>query len=258
MSEPIIFAENLTIRFGGHAAVNRVSLPVEPRTFTSIIGPNGAGKTTFFNLLSGQYFPVEGSLHYKGTDITRLSPHHRARLGIGRSFQISNIFPGLTVLENVRLAVQAVEGPGYNFWSRYNLFPVLERSAREILDRVMLSDKECVQAGRLSHSDKRKLEIAIILSLKPEVLLLDEPTAGMSVEEVPSILEILAQLKKDGDKTILLVEHKIDLVMSLSDRVVVLNNGSLLVQGTPAEIIDNEEVQAAYLGGYRDERSIDN
>ena len=258
MAEPIILAENLTMRFGGHTAVDRVSLAIEPKTFTSIIGPNGAGKTTFFNLLSGQLFPVAGRLYYKGTDITRLSPHQRARLGIGRSFQISNVFPGLTVLENVRLAVQAVEGIGYRFWSGYRRFPQLEDRAREILGRVLLSGKEHVPAGHLPHGDKRKLETAIILALKPEVLLLDEPTAGMSVEEVPGILEILARLKNDGDKTILLVEHKIDMVMSLSDRVVVLNNGSLLARGTPAEIIANEEVQAAYLGGYLDGRSVDN
>lgn len=256
MGEPIIAAENLTMRFGGHTAVNNVSLKVSPHTFTSIIGPNGAGKTTFFNLLSGQLFPTAGRLYLKGTDITRLSPNYRAKLGIGRTFQISNIFPNLTVLENVRLAVQSIRGKGYHFWRSYKRFPELEDRAKELLEKVFLVEKEQFQANNLPHGDKRKLELAIILALEPEILLLDEPTAGMSVEEVPGILKILEQLKRDGDKTILLVEHKIDMVMALSDNIFVLNNGSLLTEGKPEEIAENEEVQAAYLGGYDAEHVI--
>jgi branched-chain amino acid transport system ATP-binding protein len=249
MGETIFLTEDLTMRFGGHTAVNRVSLEIAAGRFTSIIGPNGAGKTTFFNLLSGQLLPVAGKVLYKGTDITGLPPHYRARLGIGRSFQITNVFPNLTALENVRLAVQAQEKLGYRFWRSYKRFSHLEVRAWELLEKVFLTRRGRTAAKNLSHGDKRKLELAIILALEPEVLLLDEPTAGMSLEEVPAILKILKQLKEEGEKTILLVEHKIDMVMLLSDRIAVLNNGELLVVGTPPEIAQNEQVQAAYLGG---------
>lgn len=248
MTEPIINTQDLTIQFGGHTAVDHVSLDILPHTFTSVIGPNGAGKTTFFNLLSGQFFPTSGRIVFKGQDITATSAYQRTRLGMGRSFQITNVFPDLTVLENVRLAVQAQAGIHYHIFSHYQKFSHFEDKAIELLEGVHLENKFSQNASALAHGDKRKLELAIILALEPEVLLLDEPTAGMAVEEVPAILQILSRLKEEN-RTVLLVEHKIDMVMSLSDRLLVLANGKLIALGAPDEIMQNEQVQAAYLGG---------
>lgn len=248
MDEPIIRTRDLTITFGGHRAVDHVSLDIMPSTFTSIIGPNGAGKTTFFNLLSGQLVPTSGRIMFKGQDVTSLSAHLRTRFGMGRSFQITNIFPTLTVLENVRLAVQARAGIHYQALRHHRRYSRFTDQAMALLESVYLGGKANQPSRSLAHGEKRKLELAIILALEPEVLLLDEPTAGMAVEEVPAILELLARLKAER-RTILLVEHKIDMVMSLSDTLIVLVNGSLLAQGKPQDIMENEEVQAAYLGG---------
>lgn len=249
MDHPIIETRELTVMFGGHRAVDNVSLEIRPHTFTSVIGPNGAGKTTFFNLLSGQLKPTAGRVFYRGRDVTDLPPHIRTRMGMGRSFQITNVFPRLTVIENVRLAVQARAGVHYSLFKHYRQFPAFEERALELLETVSLAEKAGQPAAHLAHGEKRKLELAILLALEPEVLLLDEPTAGMSVEEVPGILDLLARIKAEGQRTILLVEHKIDMVLSLSDEVVVLNNGRLLAKGEPDAIMRNEQVQLAYLGG---------
>ena len=248
---PIIETRDLTIRFGGHVAVDHVNLQIPPYTFKSIIGPNGAGKTTFFNMVSGQYRPTEGSVLFKGSDITALSPALRTKLGIGRSFQLTNVFLSLTVLENVRLAVQSQNNIGFNFWSSYLRFSELEDRSYEILKTVLLDAKWNVPASSLTHGEQRKLEIAILLALETEVLLLDEPTAGMALEEVPSILEILKQIKIRRDKTILLVEHKMDVLMALSDSITVLHEGKLIADDTPEAISKNREVQEAYFGGGR-------
>lgn len=248
MTEPIIRTQDLTLKFGGHTAVDHVSLDIAPHTFTSVIGPNGAGKTTLFNLLSGQFLPTLGRIFFKGEDVTTYSAHQRARRGMGRSFQITNVFPNLTVLENVRLAVQARAGVHYQILRHYRKYNRFMDQAMALLDRIHLKDKAWKTASSLSHGDKRKLELAILLASEPEILLLDEPTAGMAVEEVPEILELLASMKAEN-RTVLLVEHKIDMVMSLSDKVVVLAQGKLLAQGEPIEVMDNERVQAAYLGG---------
>ncbi len=249
MGEPIIQTRDLTINFGGHTAVDHVSLDIQPKTFTSIIGPNGAGKTTYFNLISGLLKPSEGQVFFKGVDITNLPPEKRVRMGMGRCFQITNVFPNLTTIENVRLAVQAKAGVFYNVFTHYLKFSQLQEKAMEILDRVSLTDKAYALARSLSHGEKRKLEIAIVLALEPEILLLDEPTAGMSLEEVPIILDLLAKLKAERNNTILLVEHKMDMVLSLSDELIVLFNGALLEKGDPQYIMRNEQVQKAYLGG---------
>lgn len=249
MGEPIIQTRDLTINFGGHTAVDHVSLEIEPKTFTSIIGPNGAGKTTYFNLISGLLKPSEGQVFFKGQDITNLSPEMRVRLGMGRCFQITNVFPNLTSMENVRLAVQAKEGIYYNVFTHYKKLKKLQERAMEVLEMVGLADKATSLASSLAHGEKRKLEIAIVLALEPEILLLDEPTAGMSLEEVPVILELLSKIKAKGDNTILLVEHKMDMVLSLSDQLIVLFNGALLQMGKPQDIMNNEQVQKAYLGG---------
>lgn len=250
-SSPIIETKELTIRFGGHVAVDHVSLKIPPYTFKSIIGPNGAGKTTFFNMISGQYRPTEGKVFFKGKEITSLSPAFRTQLGIGRSFQLTNVFLSLTVLENVRLAIQAQRKIGFNFWKHYLHFSDLEDQAYEILKRVLLETKWDVPANRLTHGEQRKLEIAILLALGTEVLLLDEPTAGMALEEVPSVLELLRQIKERRDKTILLVEHKMDVLMALSDSIAVLHEGKLIADDTPEAIRLNKGVQEAYLGGGR-------
>lgn len=245
----IIQTKDLTIRFGGHVAVDHVNLRILPNTFKSIIGPNGAGKTTFFNMISGQYRPTAGKIFFKGRDITPLSPDLRTKLGIGRSFQLTNVFPTLTVLENVRLAVQSQRNVGINFWKNYLHFAGLEDRAYDLLGRVLLDEKWNFPASSLTHGEQRKLEIAILLALESQVLLLDEPTAGMPLEEVPSILEILKQLKAGRDKTILLVEHKMDVLMALSDSIAVLHEGKLIADDTPEAISKNQQVQEAYFGG---------
>ena len=229
--------------------MDHVTLDVAPSTLKSIIGPNGAGKTTFFNLLSGQYRPSEGRVAFKGRDVTALGAAARTRLGIGRSFQLTNIFPTLSVLENVRLAAQARCGLGFNAWRDYRRFPELEDRAYELLEAVLLEAKWAQPAGELAHGEKRKLEVGILLALEPEVLLLDEPTAGMSLEEVPAIIALIERIKARRDKTILLVEHKIDMVMALSDSIAVLKDGRLIADGAPEAVSADPQVQAAYFGG---------
>ena len=245
----IIETKDLTIRFGGHVAVDHVNLRVEPFVLKSIIGPNGAGKTTLFNLMTGQYRPNEGKVLFKGKDITHLSAVQRTHIGLGRSFQLTNIFPILTVLENVRVAIQSRKGIGLNFWRNYLHFSGLEDEAYSILKDVLLDKKWAAPASSLTHGEQRKLEIAILLALDPEVLFLDEPTAGMSQEEVPAILEILQRIKDGKDRTMLLVEHKMDMIMTLSDAIAVLQEGKLIADGDPEEIRKNKAVQEAYLGG---------
>jgi branched-chain amino acid transport system ATP-binding protein len=249
IAEPIIETQDLTIRFGGHVAVDHVNLKVEPFTLKSIIGPNGAGKTTFFNLLTGQYRPTMGKVFLKGRDITDLGPAMRTRLGIGRSFQLTNIFPLLTVLENVRIAIQSRKGFGLNFWHSYLHFSEIEDEAYTVLKDVLLDEKWSVSASSLTHGEQRKLELAILIGLNPQILFLDEPTAGMSQEEVPAILDIIQGIKGARDRTILLVEHKMDMIMALSDSIAVLQNGRLIADGDPDAIHRSTEVQEAYLGG---------
>ncbi|MBI5521472.1 MAG: ABC transporter ATP-binding protein [Desulfarculus sp.] len=246
---PLMETKDLSVRFGGHTAVDRVSLVVEPFTLKSIIGPNGAGKTTLFNLISGQYRPSGGGIFFKGQDITALDPPGRTALGIGRSFQLTNIFPSLTVLENVRLALQSRENIGLNFWRHYGSLTHLEDQAYHFLELVLMAPRWAVPASTLTHGEQRKLEIAILLALEPELLLLDEPTAGMSLEEVPAILELIRQIKATGRRTILLVEHKFDMIMALSDSIAVLKEGRLICDDTPRAVAANPVVQEAYLGG---------
>lgn len=252
MSELLLETKNLTIKFGGQTAVNSVNLKVHEKEFKSIIGPNGAGKTTLFNLISGQLKPTEGSIFFKGEDITSLPPHLRTRKGIGRSFQITNVFPNLTVLENVRLAVQSQMGIRYQMLKHFSKYDAVLEKAEKLLKLSLLDKQAYNLAKNLSHGEQRKLEIACLLALETEILLLDEPTAGMSVDEVPAILEVVENIKNESNKTVLLIEHKMDLILDLSDQVMVLFNGSFLAEGTPEEIMQNETVQTAYLGGLYD------
>jgi branched-chain amino acid transport system ATP-binding protein len=245
---PVLETRDLTIRFGGHVAVNAVSCRFQPGTLTAIVGPNGAGKTTYFNLVSGQLPASAGQVLLFGEDVTKAAAPVRTRKGMGRAFQLTNLFPNLTVLENVRLAVQAREGTGLNLISMWSRHVELVEKAEHVLSRVALAERRAALASELSHGDQRKLEVAILLALEPEIFMFDEPTAGMSVDEVPVILELIHEIKAQKDKTILLVEHKMDVVRSLADRIVVLHQGALVADGAPAEVIASPIVQEAYLG----------
>jgi branched-chain amino acid transport system ATP-binding protein len=246
---PVIETKDLTIRFGGNVAVNHVSLQFDEYSLKSIIGPNGAGKTTLFNLISGQYKPTSGQVMFNGQDITGIDPATRTRLGIGRSFQLTNIFSSLSVLENVRLALQSKAEVGMVFWRHWRSYFDLEDRAYELLKQVLLEDRWADEAKSMTHGEKRKLEIAILLGLEPKVLLLDEPTAGMSMEEVPTILKIIQDIKASHKHTILLVEHKFDMIMNVSDSIAVLKDGCLICDDTPEAVSCNAQVMEAYLGG---------
>ena len=243
---------DLTIRFGGHVAVDRVSCRFEAGTLTAIVGPNGAGKTTYFNLISGQLPASQGQVWLDGQDLSALSAPLRTRKGLGRAFQLTQLFPNLSVQENVRLAVQAREqGRGHagldllRIWSDRRAWVA---EAHVLLQQVRLADRADAPAASLPHGDQRKLEVALLMALDPKVYLFDEPTAGMSVDEVPVVLDLIRQLKARKDCCILLVEHKMDVVRELSDRIVVLHNGAKVADGLPAEVIASPVVQQAYLG----------
>ncbi len=240
---------DLTIRFGGHVAVDRVSCAFAPGTLTAIVGPNGAGKTTYFNLISGQLPATAGRVLLDGMDVTALPAPLRTRRGLGRAFQLTQLFPRLSVLENVRLAVQARHGGGLNLWQVWLDRRDWIEEAREILATVRLLDRRDAPAASLPHGDQRKLEVALLMALEPRVYMFDEPTAGMSVDEVPVVLDLIRALKARRDCTILLVEHKMDVVRELADRIVVLHNGALVADGEPAAVIAIDIVQQAYLGG---------
>lgn len=251
-SQPTLKTEKLSVNFGGHTVVNGVTAEFHPGTLTAIVGPNGAGKTTYFNLVSGQIPSTSGEIYFKGEAVTAASASRRARLGMGRAFQLTNLFPRLTVLENIRLVVQAnTEGPharGLDFWSIWDDHKTLSAKAESVLAQVALSDKRHQIAATLSHGDQRKLEIGMLIALNPSIYLLDEPTAGMHASEAPVLLDLIARLKSDPTKTIILVEHKMDVVRALADRVIVLHNGTLVADGKPAEVMALPVVQVAYLG----------
>ena len=248
---------DLTIRFGGHVAVNAVSCAFQPGTLTAIVGPNGAGKTTYFNLISGQLKASAGTVHLDGQELSGLSPSARTRAGLGRAFQLTNLFPNLSVQENVRLAVQAtLDGKhkrGLNLTSIWSDHAGLTQRAQQILESVALIDKAEMPVASLPHGDQRKLEVALLMALDPKVYMFDEPTAGMSHDEAPVILNLIRALKRDKSKIILLVEHKMDVVRELADRIIVLTNGSLAADGEPAEVIASPVVQEAYLGVTKEE-----
>jgi branched-chain amino acid transport system ATP-binding protein len=245
---PSLETRDLTIRFGGHVAVNAVSCAFRPGTLTAIVGPNGAGKTTYFNLISGQLRATAGQVLLRDRDVTRATASARTRRGMGRAFQLTNLFPGLTVAENVRLAVQSRAGIGLDLFTRWSSHRQLIARADEFLQKTALTERRNDIASSLPHGDQRKLEVAILLALEPDIFMFDEPTAGMSVDEVPTILNLISAIKEDLGKTILLVEHKMDVVRSLADRIIVLHNGQLVADGEPAEVIASPIVQEAYLG----------
>jgi branched-chain amino acid transport system ATP-binding protein len=244
----LVEVENLRKVFGGLVAVDGVSMKVQTGSMHAIIGPNGAGKTTLFNLISGVMPPTGGRVFFKGQEITHVTPQGRAHLGIGRSFQITNIFPNLTVLENIRLAAQALGKDNFKFIQPAENFRQYIEKAEEVISIVGLTGRELAIARNLSHGEKRKLELGIMIACDPELLLFDEPTAGMSSEQVPELMEIINRVVRQKERTAILVEHRMDMVMSISDVITVMNQGRILAEGSPHDIARNNQVQAAYLG----------
>jgi branched-chain amino acid transport system ATP-binding protein len=254
--DTILEGQNLRKEFGALVAVADVSLKIKTGQFHSIIGPNGAGKTTLFNLLSRNLDPSDGKVFFKGQEITKIPLHRTAHLGLGRSFQITNVFPNLSVFENVRLAAQALGKDSFRFLRESSYFRQYEERTWEVLEQVGLKDRANLPARALPHGDQRKLELGIILAPNPDVLLLDEPTAGMANEQVPELVNLVRQIQSQGKKTIVMVEHNMNVVMSASDTITVMHQGRVLAEGTPAEIAANKTVQEAYLGGLYDIKKL--
>lgn len=237
--------KGITKSFGGLLAVNGVTFHLENGEVSSIIGPNGAGKTTLFNLLTGHIKPDSGEILFKDQDITGLPPHRICRKGIGRSFQRTNIFPRLSVFDNVQVAVMSWERKCRNIFLRAR--NMNQKETDEILDGVGLGDKKKMTAGLLAHGDQRLLEIGIALGSYPELLLLDEPTAGMSPEESNKTVELIQRLARGRDLTLLFIEHDMNVVFGISEQVRVMHLGSIIAEGSPEEIRANDEVQRIYL-----------
>ena len=259
-TDDIILSTNeLTKTFGGLVAVNDVDLDVERGSIKAIIGPNGSGKTTFFNLITGVFMPSYGKIFFEGRDITRTSMHQRTRLGISRSYQITNIFPYQTTFENIRLAVQGCSGAKVNYMGMLKKASSYEEFHERVLDIATIVGLEptrlYVPAALIPHAEQRKLEIAMALATEPRLLLLDEPAAGMAIEEIPEVIDAILRVKESysDQLTVLIVEHKMDIVMNLSEEILVLSEGRLIAKGPPEEIRENEQVLMAYLGGTDEE-----
>jgi branched-chain amino acid transport system ATP-binding protein len=240
----ILETKSVTKDFGGLRAVNEVDFQLKKGELMSIIGPNGAGKTTFFNLLSGHLRPTSGEILFMGKNVRKMPAHERCRLGIGRSFQLTNIFPDLTTFENVRVAAQSRRRT-FSFWSNWSTYKDVNEKADEILNRIGLYEKRDHPANTLAYGEQRYLEIGITLATDPLVLLLDEPTSGMSPEESREVADFVKELSQEVD--ILLVEHDMHVVMAISDKVTCLENGTVIACDTPSEIRKNGKVQACYL-----------
>ena len=248
MNPPILATRNLGLDIGGATIVADVSLEVSEGELLGIIGPNGAGKTSLFNLFSGLYRPTSGSIHLNGVDITRQPTFLRTREGIGRTFQVSSVFPLLTTFENVRLAAQSALGGTLRLWQRASGVKKAMDGARGALARVGLEARAAQPAGGLSHGDKRRLEIAMLLAADKPVLLLDEPMAGLSAEHVPQLVELIRSVHTEERKTVLMVEHHMEVVTGIAQRIAVMHHGALLACDTPAAVMANATVQSAYLG----------
>lgn len=239
---------DISKNFGSLAAVRNVSMSVQPGELRAIIGPNGAGKTTFFNLICGSFPPTSGTIVFDGTDVTQLPAHNRIGLGMARTFQITEIFPALTVHENVLSAAEVAAGQTLKMWTSRADAERTEKAVVEMLELVGLSDKADRLVGELAHGDQRATEMAMALALRPRLLLLDEPTAGMGDQETYEIAKLIRRLHRDNKFTVVLIEHDMRLVFHLADRITVLDQGRLLAEGTPKEIAASEAVQSAYLG----------
>jgi len=253
MSEPLLQVTNLNKRFEGIVATDNLSLDVVAGELHAVIGPNGAGKTTLIGQLGGQVKPDSGRIHFAGNDITALPTYRRNRLGVARSFQIASLFLGLSVLDNVALAVQAHAGHSFRFWRAARSEPELRQPARVALAQVGLSERADLPASALSHGEHRQLELAMALAGQPRVLLLDEPMAGLGPDGSGQMVEMLRALKRK--LTILLVEHDMETVFALADRITVLVYGRVIASGTPDSIRANDEVRQAYLGETDDENA---
>lgn len=232
--------------FGPVDIIRGIDLVVQQGQRHAIIGPNGAGKTTFFNLLSGHYKPSAGDIYFNGHNISGLQPYRINRLGLGRSFQITNVFPGLTVLENVRSVVLSRHGIRFNFFRTVAGMNVINRESMEILEQIGLADKAGHLAGEMAYGEQRALEIGLVLASQPEMILLDEPTAGMSIDETREAVKLVDRVTEG--KTLMIIEHDMEVVFSLADVITVINYGQVLVSGTPEEIRNHPKVQEAYLG----------
>jgi branched-chain amino acid transport system ATP-binding protein len=255
MTDPILKISNLTKRFGGNTAVSGINLEVMPRETIAIIGPNGAGKTTFYNMVSGRMTPTYGSVELNGKDITGFPPHRISRMGVSRSFQLNNIFPEMTVQENVEVALTALHGHSrrlFNFASRNK---AIQEEARELLEKLQILELAERRAEVISYGDKRLLEIAVVLATRPHLVLLDEPTAGMTPDETHRTTKLIRQLASTGDYTFLITEHDMDVVFGLADRILVMHRGENLFFGTPEEVKNHPEVRSAYLGEDEEEEA---
>ena len=248
MNPPILATRNLGLDIGGAKIVADVSLEVAEGELLGIIGPNGAGKTSLFNLLSGLYRPTAGQIELRGRDVTHDAPFRRTRAGLGRTFQVSSVFPLLSVFENVRLAAEAAVGGTLRLWRRAASVRRATDAATTSLTRVGLEDRSAQLAGALAHGDKRRLELAMLLAADPPVIMLDEPMAGVSAENVPELVELIRSVHEQEGKTVLMVEHHMEVVTGIAQRIAVMHHGALLACDTPAAVMANETVQSAYLG----------
>ncbi len=247
-TQPVLAVEQLSLQIGGARIIDDVSLSVPEGEMLGVIGPNGAGKTTLFNLISGVLRPTAGRIRLDGRDVSSASVDARARAGLGRSFQTSNLFLGLTILENVRLAAQAPLGGSISPVRFPRATDAATRTARERIEQVGLERLAETLAGGLSHGDKRKLEIAMLLAADPRVILLDEPMAGVGSGDVPGLVELIRQVHRESGRTVLMVEHHMDVVLGLVDRVAVMHHGRLLACDVPEAVMADPTVQSAYLG----------
>jgi len=253
MTQPILQISNLTKRFGGVSAVSDVSLQVFPRETLAIIGPNGAGKTTFYNMLSGRMHPTSGTIVFQGTDITGLPAHRISRMGVSRSFQINNIFNEMSVRENVEVALTAYHGDSRRWMNIASRNKPIQQEADALLERLSLTEIAAKRAGFISYGDKRLVEIAVVLATRPQLVLLDEPTAGMTPDETHRVTSLVKSLAATGDYTFLITEHDMSVVFDVADRILVMHRGQNLVLGSPQEVKAHPEVRRAYLGDAEEE-----
>jgi len=247
----LLETDDLVKKFGGLLATDHVNLEIQEGELLSLIGPNGAGKSTLINLITRMLEETEGDIRFQGESIVDLEPHEVVQRGIGKSFQTASIFPDLSVEENANIASFGAEHGSFrfNFFRHRNAYPAVEERTHQVLEAVELLDQRETTASELPYGDKRRLELGIALASEPSLLLMDEPTAGMSPEETEATVDLVEELQADLDLTIMLVEHDMEVVFRVSDRIAVLNRGSIIAEGTPEEVQGDEAVQEAYLGG---------